>query len=198
MSGLGMVTQCSHGLYSSEVALGSRTRPQPFYFPIIISLQSTDQLFVEAAGRPPSLLLGQQCRSGRSLCLPPLLVKVGNTKTNSGDRLRCIAAQHTSYKNSNPQCRFGPKLKSPQNTNIFSNLAGTAGGRIYAAWKPIASITHGRCFRGQTLRCPLWIVFPASPEFCIFPQKPSVPSLYIGRGERIALCGSSACECATF
>ena len=33
---------------------------------------------------PPSLP-GQQCRSGRSLCLPPL-VKVGNTKTNSGDR----------------------------------------------------------------------------------------------------------------
>ena len=31
---------------------------------------------------PPS---GQQCRSGRSLRLPPL-VKVGNTKTNSGDR----------------------------------------------------------------------------------------------------------------
>ena len=42
---------------------------------------SADQLFVEAA---PSLP-GQQCRSGRSLCLPPL-VKVGNTKTNSGDR----------------------------------------------------------------------------------------------------------------
>ena len=126
---------------------------------------------------PPSLLLGQQCRSGRSLCLPPL-VKVGNTKTNSGDRLHCTAAQHTSYKNSNPQCRFGPKLKSPQNTNIFSNLAGTAGGRIYAAWKPIASITHGRCFRGQTPRCPLWIVFPASPEFCIFPQKPPLPHPY--------------------
>ena len=38
-------------------------------------------------------------------------------------------AQHRSYKNSNPQCRFGPKLKSPRNTNIFSNLGGGHCGR---------------------------------------------------------------------
>ena len=62
---------------------GSRTNSQPFHFPIISHI-STDQLFVEAA--PPSLPpWSVQCRSGRSLCLPPL-VKVGNTKTNSGDR----------------------------------------------------------------------------------------------------------------
>ena len=38
-------------------------------------------------------------------------------------------------------------------------------------WKPTASITHSRgYFPGQTLLCLLWVVFRASPEFCIFLQ----------------------------
>ena len=90
-------------------SLGSQTNPQLFHFPIISHI-STDQLFVEAA--PPSLPpWSVQCRSGRSLWLPPL-VKVGCYKNQQWGPARPAQA-HEQPRSAHHLAQHTPPIKIP-------------------------------------------------------------------------------------